>query len=120
MTKMLADHFTKPLHVEIFRRFRAELMNIPEDADITEMGWDGAEAEKEVSWKLHNKLDPACPQECVGNKVKGTSVPDASAYEVLHTCSPTKEIAGTGSPILDRVTLGKPGNKNSFADIVRS
>ena len=57
----------------------------------------------------------------VGNDVKGAkeSMPDASASEVLHTCSPGKEIDGTGSPILDRVTLGKPGTKKSFADILR-
>ena len=51
---MLADHFTKPLQGGLFRIFRAELMNIPEDADITDMGWDGTETEKVVSWKLHN------------------------------------------------------------------
>ena len=47
-------------------------------------------------------------------------MPDASASEVLRTCSPAKEIAGTGSPILDRMTLGKPGKKKSFADILSS
>ena len=38
MTNILADHFTKPLQGEPFQRFRSELMNIPEDADITEIG----------------------------------------------------------------------------------
>ena len=39
-------------------------MNIPEDADITEMGLEGSEAEKGILWKLHNELDPTCPHEC--------------------------------------------------------
>ena len=118
-TKMLADHFTRPLQGEIFRRFRAELMNIPADTGMTEMGWDGTKAKKGVSWKLHNEPEPACPRECVGDYVKGASMPDASASEVLHTCSPGKEVAGTGSPILDRVTLRNHGKKKSVSDIVR-
>ena len=117
---MLADHFTKPLQGELFRRFISEFMNIPEDADINEMGWDGTEARKGVLWKLHNDLDPACPQEFVGNYVERKSMPDASSSEVLHTYSPAKEIAGTGTPILDWMALGKPGKKNSFSDIVKS
>ena len=56
----------------------------------------------------------------VGNYVKGTSMPDASASEVLHTSIPDKEISGTGSPILDRVTIGNPGKKKIFSKIVRS
>ena len=52
--------------------------------------------------------------------VKGTIMPDVSASGALHTNIPAREIAGTGSPILGRMTLGKPGKKNSFADIVRS
>ena len=114
------DPFTKPLQGELFRRFIAELMNIPEDADITEMGWDGTEVEKGVSWKLQNDLDPACPQECVGNYVKGTSMPDVLVSGVLHTFSTSKETARTGSPILDQMTSRNPWKKNSFSDIVRS
>ena len=76
---MLADHFTKPLQGELFRRFRAELMNISEDVDMGVMGWEGTEAKKGVSWKLHKESDPACRQECVGNYEKGTTIPDASA-----------------------------------------
>ena len=75
--------------------------------------------EKGVPRKLHNDLDTAFPQDYVGNYVKGTSIPDASAYEVLHTCSPAKEIAGTGSPILDRMTSGKPRKKKSFSEIYK-
>ena len=36
---MLADHFTKPLQGELFRKFRVELMNIPKDMDMADMGW---------------------------------------------------------------------------------
>ena len=43
---------------------------------------------------------------------------DASASEVLHTCSPSKEIDGTGSPIQDQVTSRNPGRKTNFAAIV--
>ena len=47
-------------------------------------------------------------------------MPDVSASGVLQIHGPTKEIAGTGSPILDRMALGKPRMKNIFAGIVRS
>ena len=47
-------------------------------------------------------------------------MPDVSASGVLQIHGPAKEIAGTGSPILDRMALGKLGKKKSFADIVRS
>ena len=95
-------------------------MNIPENADITEMGWYGTKTEKGVSWNLQNEQDSDCPQECVEDYVKWTSMSYVSASVILHTHSPAKEIAGTGSPILDRMTLGKPGKKKSFADIARS
>ena len=95
-------------------------MNIPENADMTEMGWDRTEAEKGVSWKLQNVLDPDFPQECVGNYVKETSIPYASSSDFSYTFSTAKEIAGTGSTILDQMMLGKPRNKNIFSDIVSS
>ena len=41
-------------------------MNIPEDADITDMVLDGSEVEKGVLWKLHNELDTTCPHEYWG------------------------------------------------------
>ena len=55
-----------------------------------------------------------------GNYVKGMRIPDVSASVFLHTCTPAKEIAGTRSPILERMILVKPGKKKSFADIIRS
>ena len=56
----------------------------------------------------------------IGDYLKVTSIPDVSASRVLHTCIPAKEIAETGSPILDRMKLGNMGRKNIFAGIVRS
>ena len=41
MEKMLGDHFTNPLQGALFRKFRAEIMNIPDDLDMGEMGMDG-------------------------------------------------------------------------------
>ena len=38
---MFGAHFTKPLQGELFRNFRAEIMNIPDDLDMVEMGMDG-------------------------------------------------------------------------------
>ena len=32
-TKMLGDHFTKPLQGTLFRKFRLKIMNIPDDLD---------------------------------------------------------------------------------------
>ena len=45
---MLVDHFKKPLQGELFQKFRAKLINILEDVDMAEMGWDGTEAEKGI------------------------------------------------------------------------
>ena len=39
--KMLGDHFTNPLQGALFRKFRAEIMNIPDDLDMGKMGMDG-------------------------------------------------------------------------------
>ena len=37
----MGDHFTNPLQGALFRKFRAEIMNIPDDLDMGEMGMDG-------------------------------------------------------------------------------
>ena len=42
-------------------------MNIPDDLDMGEMGMDGKGINKVITCKLHNKNDPRCPQECVGD-----------------------------------------------------
>ena len=65
--KMLGDHFKKPLQGALFRKFRAEIMNIPDDLDMGEMGMDGKGLKKGITCKLHNYTDPICPQECVGD-----------------------------------------------------
>ena len=36
----MGDHFTTPLKVALFRKFRAEIMNIPDELDMGEMGMD--------------------------------------------------------------------------------
>ena len=41
----------------------------------------------------------------VGDSVKGNSMPDISASEVLHTHIPAEKISGTGSPILNQIKL---------------
>ena len=67
MEKMLGDHFTKPLKGALFRKFRAEIMNIPDELDTGEKGMDRKGLKKGITSKLYNKTDPRCPQECVGD-----------------------------------------------------
>ena len=64
--KILGDHFTKPLQGALFRKFRAEIMNIPDDLDMGEMGMYGTGLKRGITCKLYNKTDPICPQKCVG------------------------------------------------------
>ena len=66
MEKMLGGHLTKPLQGEMFRKFGAEIMNIPDDLDMGEMDMDGKGLKQGITCKLHNETDPRCPQECVG------------------------------------------------------
>ena len=65
--KMLGGHFTNPLQGALFRNFRAEIMSIPDDLDMGEMGMDGKVLKGGITCKLHNETDPKCPQECVGD-----------------------------------------------------
>ena len=51
-------------------------MNIPDNADIADMGWSGTKIDKVVSWRIHNYFYPAFLHECVGGYVKGKSMPD--------------------------------------------
>ena len=64
---MLGDHFKKTFQGTIFRKFRAEIMNIPDDVDMGKMGMDGAGFKKGITCKIHNETYPGCPQECVGD-----------------------------------------------------
>ena len=57
----LGDHFTKPLQGALFRKFRAEIMNIPDDLDMGEMGMDRKGFKKGSTCELHNDNDPGCP-----------------------------------------------------------
>ena len=59
------DHFTKPLQ-GVIRKFREEIINIPYDLDMGEMGMGGTSFKKCITCKLQNDTDPGCPQECVG------------------------------------------------------
>ena len=62
----MGDHITKPLKVAMFGKFRAEIMNIPDDLDMGNMGMDGTVLKRGITCKLHNKTDHGCQQECVG------------------------------------------------------
>ena len=64
---MLGDIFTNPLQGALFRKFRADIMNLLDDINMDAMGMDGTGMKKGVMWKLHNDTDPECPQECFGN-----------------------------------------------------
>ena len=82
--EMLGDHFTKPLQGVLFRKFRAEIMNIPDDLDMGEMGMDGTDFKKGITCKLHKETDHGFPQECVGDcgKVGREMVLRSSPIEV--------------------------------------
>ena len=64
--EMCGDHFTKSLQVALFRKFRSEIMNIPDDLDMGNMGMGGTGFKNVITCKLHNNTDHGCPQECVG------------------------------------------------------
>ena len=64
--EMMGDHFTRPLQGALFRKFRAKIMNIPDDLDMGKMGMDRKGSKKGSKCKLHNETDHGCPQECVG------------------------------------------------------
>ena len=38
--EMLGDHFKKPLQVVLFRNFREEIINTPDELDMGEVGMD--------------------------------------------------------------------------------
>ena len=64
--KMLGGHFTNPLQGALFRKFREEIMNVPDDLYMGAMGMDVKGLKNGITCKLHNETDPRCPQECVG------------------------------------------------------
>ena len=67
MEKILGDHFTKSLQGTMLRKFRAEIMNIPDDLDMGGVGMDRKGLKRGIACKLHNETNPGCPQECVGD-----------------------------------------------------
>ena len=70
--EMLADHFTKPLQGNLFRKFRDKIMNIPEETDMNDMGWNGMTDKKTVSEKIHGVSKQSSPHEWVGiSKMRG-------------------------------------------------
>ena len=54
----MGEHFTKPLEGALFRKFRAEIMNIPDYLDMGEMGVYGTGFKKGIACKLHYNTDP--------------------------------------------------------------
>ena len=48
MEEMLGNHFTKTLQGALFRKFRKEIMNIPDYLDMDEMGMAGTGLKKGV------------------------------------------------------------------------
>ena len=65
--KMLGYHFTKPIQGGLFSKFRAEIMNIPDDLEMGEMGMYGKGLKKGITCKLNNVTYHRFPQECVGS-----------------------------------------------------
>ena len=110
--KMLGDHFTKPLQGALFRNFRAEIMNIPDDLDMGEMGMDGKGIKKGITCKLHKETDPRYTQDFVGDC--GKAGRENGAME----CSNTGARKGT----YNAVKLEKGGKSRavrSYADVTR-
>ena len=64
--EMLGDHFKNPLQGALFKKFSSEIMNIPYDLDMGDMGMGRTGLKKGITCKLHNETDLGCPQECVG------------------------------------------------------
>ena len=56
--EMLGDHFTKLLQGSQFRKLRAEIMNIPDELDMGNMGMVGKVLKRGITCKLHNETYP--------------------------------------------------------------
>ena len=69
---MLADHFTKPLQSKPFYKFCSKLMNIPEETEMDDIGWNDLTEKKPMTEELHSGDKHLIPHECVGiSKPKG-------------------------------------------------
>ena len=75
--KMLGDHFTKPLQGALFRKFRAEIMNIPDDLEKGEMGMDGKVLKRGSRVKCITRLTLDAHRSVLGivAKLEGKMVP---------------------------------------------
>ena len=62
----MVGHFTNPLQGALFRKFREEIMNVPDDLYMGAMGMNRKGLKKGITCKLHNETYPRFPQECVG------------------------------------------------------
>ena len=62
---MLVDHFTKLLQGSLFRKFWAEIINIPEVLDNLDMVWEGSTHKRGGMINLHHIYNNPIPQECV-------------------------------------------------------
>ena len=110
--KMLGGNFTKPFQDALFRKFRAEIMNVPDDLDMVKMGMDGKGFKKGITLKLHNETDHGCPQECVGDCGK----------VVRKNCANECPDRGTHNSMYNAVILEKVERSRvvrSYADVTR-
>lgn len=94
-------------------------MNIPEDMDMADMGWDGVDQPKGVTWKLHNETDPASPQECVGD-YSGPSLDDVvTAHEKCNKRRRESKYAGNSILLNKKERSKRSLIGTSYADAVR-
>ena len=110
--EMLGDHFTKSLQGALFRKFKAEIMNIPDDLDMGEMGMDRTGLKMGITCKLHNETDPGFPKECVGDCDKVVS----------KNCAKECPYGGTHNGTYTDVILEKVERSQavrSYADVTR-
>ena len=57
----MGDHFTKPLQGALFRKFRSEIMNIPDKLNMGKMGMERTVLKNRIKCKLNNETYPECP-----------------------------------------------------------
>ena len=64
---MISEHFTNRYRVHFSGSLDLNWWILPKDTDMSDMGMNGTGLEKGVTWNLHNKTDPSCSNECVGD-----------------------------------------------------
>ena len=94
-------------------------MNIPEDIDKEDMGWDGVNQPEGFTWKLRNETDPTIPHECVGD-YSGPSLDDAvTVHEKCNTRRKESKYAGNSILLNKKEQLKRSLFGTSYADAVR-